>query len=69
MLSEIDRRVDNGEIENVYVDKKCQGKNCQQKIVNVPKKAVNQTHKVWLKQAEEKADIEQEQVGDDLYLK
>jgi len=46
MLSEVDRRVDSGEIETVYLDKKCKGKTCNKEINNVPKKALNQIHKV-----------------------
>jgi hypothetical protein len=49
MLSEVDRRVDSGEIETVYLDKKCKGKACNKEISNVPKKALNQTHKVKIR--------------------
>ncbi|WPY01743.1 hypothetical protein Trichorick_01661 (plasmid) [Candidatus Trichorickettsia mobilis] len=33
MLSEVDRRVDSGEIETVYLDKKCKGKACNKEIL------------------------------------
>ena len=73
MLSEVDRRVDSGEIETVYLDKKCKGKACNKEISNVPKKALNQTHKVKIIDTEDHLnEYEAEprtQDGDDLYLK
>ena len=67
MLSEVDRRVDSGEIETVYLDKKCKGKACNKEISNVPKKALNQTHKVKIIDTED--HLNEYQDGDDLYLK
>jgi len=67
MLSEIDRRVDSGEIETVYLDKKCKGKACNKEISNVPKKALNQIHKVKITDMED--HLNEYQDGDDLYLK
>ena len=66
MLSEVDRRVDSGEIETVYLDKKCKGKACNKEINNVPKKALNQTHKVKIIDTED--HLNEYQDGDDLYL-
>ena len=67
MLSEVDRRVDSGEIETVYLDKKCKGKACNKEISNVPKKALNQTHKVKIIDIED--HLNERQDGDDLYLR
>ena len=67
MLSEVDRRVDSGEIETVYLDKKCKGKACNKEINNVPKKALNQIHKVKIIDPE--GHFNEYQDGDDLYLK
>jgi hypothetical protein len=68
MLSEVDRRVDSGEIETVYLDKKCKGKAaCNKEISNVPKKALNQTHKVKIIDTED--HLNEHQDGDDLYLR
>ena len=67
MLSEVDRRVDSGEIETVYLDKKCKGKACNKEISNVPKKALNQTHKVKI--IDTKDHLNEHQDGDDLYLR
>ena len=46
MLSEVDRKVDSGEIEIVYFDKKCKTKICNKEVNNVPKKTLNQEYKV-----------------------
>lgn len=67
MLSEVDKRVDSGGIETVYLDKKCKGKACNKEVNNVPKKALNQIHKVKIIGKEEGADEYEE--GDDLYIK
>ena len=67
MLSEVDRRVDSGEIETVYLDKKCKGKTCNKEINNVPKKALNQIHKVKIIDRED--HFNEYQDGDNLYLK
>ena len=67
MLSEVDRRVDSGEIETVYLDKKCKGKACNKEMSNVPKKALNQIHKVKITDTED--HLNEYQDGDDLYLK
>ena len=67
MLSEVDKRVDSGEIETVYFDKKCKGKSCTKEISNVPKRALNQIHKVKIESIEEGLDEYQD--GDNLYLK
>ena len=67
MLSEVDRRVDSGEIETVYLDKKCKGKACNKEISNVPKKALNQTHKIKIIDTED--HLNEHQDGDDLYLR
>ena len=67
MLSEIDRRVDSGEIETVYLDKKCKGRACNKEISNVPKKAFNQIHKVKIIPIDDQ--LNEYQDGDDLYLK
>ena len=67
MLSEIDRRVDSGEIETVYLDKKCKGRACNKEISNVPKKDFNQIHKVKIIPIDDK--LNEYQDGDDLYLK
>jgi len=66
MLSEVDRRVDSGEIETVYLDKKCKGKACNKEISNVPKKALNQIHKVKIIDTED--HFNEYQDGDNLYL-
>lgn len=67
MLSEVDKRVDSGEIETVYLDKKCKGKACNKEINNVPKKALNQIHKVKIIDREDA--VNEYENGDDLYLK
>ena len=67
MLSEVDRRVDSGEIETVYLDKKCKGKVCNKEISNVPKKALNQTHKIKIIDTED--HLNEHRDGDDLYLR
>ena len=67
MLSEVDRRVDSGEIETVYLDKKCKGKACNKEISNVPKKALNQSHKIKIIDTED--HLNEHQDGDDLYLR
>lgn len=67
MLSEVDRQIDSGEIETVYLDKKCKGKACNKETNNTPKKALNQIHKVKIIGKEDVADEYEE--GDDLYLK
>ena len=67
MLSEVDRRVDSGEIETVYLDKKCKGKACNKEISNVPKKALNQTHKIKIIDTED--HLNEHRDGDDLYLR
>ena len=67
MLSEVDRRVDSGEIETVYLDKKCKGKACNKEISNVPKKALNQSHKIKIIDTED--HLNEHRDGDDLYLR
>ena len=67
MLSEVDARIDSGEIETVYLDKKCKGKACNKEISNVPKKALNQIHKVKI--IDRKDAVNEYEDGDDLYLK
>ena len=67
MLSEVDGQIDSGEIETVYLDKKCKGKACNKEINNTPKKALNQIYKVKIISKEESADEYED--GDDLYIK
>jgi hypothetical protein len=67
MLSEVDVRVDSGEIENVYLGKKCRGKKCASETKDVPKKALNEVHKVKIIPTEE--GVNEYQEGDDLYLR
>jgi hypothetical protein len=67
MLSEVDRRVDSGEIETVYLDEKCKGGTCNKEIKNVPKKALNQVHKVKIIDTGDR--LNEYQDGDYLYLK
>lgn len=67
MLSEVDKRVDSGEIETVYLTQKCRGKSCKSENGNVPQKALNQIHKVKIMPTENGA--EEYQDGDNLYLK
>jgi hypothetical protein len=67
MLSEVDKRVDSGEIETVYLDKKCKGKTCNKGSNNVPKKALNQIHKVKIVGKEDA--VNEYEDGDDIYLK
>jgi len=67
MLSEVDGQIDSGEIETVYLDKKCKGKACNKQTNNMPKKALNQIHKVKIIGKEEGAREYED--GDDLYLK
>jgi hypothetical protein len=70
MLSQIDRMVDNGSIETVYLekDKKCKGKNCKinKNIENRPKLEMNRIHKVRIQTSD---DIDEYEDGDNLYLK
>lgn len=67
MLSEVDKRVDSGEIETVYLNQKCCGKSCKLESSNVPQKALNQIHKVKIIPVEDGAH--EYQKGDNLYLK
>ena len=67
MLSEVDRRVNSGEIETVYLDKKCKGRGCNKEMSNVPKKALDQVHKVKIEPIEDALDEYQD--GGDLYFK
>ena len=66
MLSEVDKRVDSGEIETVYLDKKCKGKTCNKGSNNVPKKALNQIHKVKIIDTED--HLNEYRDGNNLYL-
>lgn len=70
MLSQIDRMVDNGSIETVYLekDKKCKGKNCKtnKNIENRPKLEMNRIHKIRIQTHE---NIDEYEDGDNLYLK
>jgi hypothetical protein len=71
MLSEVDKRVDSGEIETVYLPKKCRGKSCKLESGNalqnnVPQKALNQIHKVKIMPAPDETSEYQD--GDNLYL-
>ena len=70
MLSQIDRMVDNGSIETVYLekDKKCKGKNCKinKNIENRPKLEMNRIHKIKIQTHE---NIDEYEDGDNLYLK
>jgi hypothetical protein len=50
MLSEVDMMVDSGEIETIYLDKKCKGKACNFEQSNVPKKTLNQIHNVKIEE-------------------
>lgn len=67
MLSEIDKRVDSGEIETLYLDKKCKGENCSKQINDVPKKAIKPMHKVKIIPIED--GFGEYQDGNDLYIK
>lgn len=68
MLSQVDKMVDSGEIETVYLDKKCKNGKCQE-LANVPKKSLPQPYIVKLDNLEdgEMQDIIEE--DDNLYLK
>ena len=67
MLSEVDKRVDSGEIETVYLAKKCKGKACNKEMSNIPKTALNKVHKVKIEPIGK--EISEYHDGDDLYLK
>jgi hypothetical protein len=67
MLSEVDKQVDSGEIETVYLNRKCCGNSCRLEHSNVPKKALNQIHKVKIMPIENVSETYQD--GDNLYLK
>ena len=67
MLSEVDKRVDSGEIETVYFGKKCRGNACNKEMSNVPKKALNKIHKVKIEPIEDESY--EYQYGENLYLK
>lgn len=65
MLSQVDSMVDSGEIETVYLSKRCRGVECK-KMMNVPKQKLSNAHKVKLEPLEE-SDVYQD--GENLYLK
>lgn len=67
MLSQVDQMVDSGEIETVYLDKKCKKGKCQE-LANVPKQRLQQVHKVKIESLDnETEDVIEE--DDNLYLK
>jgi hypothetical protein len=66
MLSEVDKQIDSGEIETVYLAAKCKSKVCIQETNNIPEKALNQIRRVKIEAAEE--GLEEYQDGDNLYL-
>lgn len=67
MLSEVDRQIDSGEIEEVYLEKKCKGKNCDAEINNVPKQLLREIHKVKIMNSGR--ELSEYQDGDNLYIK
>lgn len=67
MLSEVDKQVNSGEIETVYLNQKCRGKSCKLESSNVPQKALNQVHKVKIIPTAN--EVHEYQEGDNLYLK
>lgn len=67
MLSEVDHMVDSGEIETVYIDKKCKGGKCKN-TANVPQKALSEIHRIKVEPASNVDDIQYTD-GDYLYVK
>ena len=67
MLSEVDHMVDSGEIETVYMDKKCKGGKCKP-LANVPQKALNKIHRIKVESASD-GELVQYKDGDYLYVK
>ena len=67
MLSQVDSMVDSGEIETVYMDKKCKGAKCKLNA-NVPQKALTETHKVRLEPAGEH-HVSENHASEYLYVK
>ncbi len=67
MLSEVDMMIDSGEIETVYLDKKCKKGKCQE-LANIPKKSLQQPYKVKIGNIEDETEDVIEE-GDNLYLK
>ena len=67
MLSQVDKMVDSGEIETIYLDKQCKKGKCKE-VVNVPKQRLQQVHKVKIEPiGNEPEDVIEE--DDNLYLK
>ena len=67
MLSEVDKMIDSGEIETVYLDKKCKKGKCGE-LTNIPKKSLQQPYKVKIENIEDESEDVIEE-GDNLYLK
>ena len=66
MLSQVDNMIDSGEIETIYLDKQCKNGKCKE-IANVPKRRLQQVHKVKIEPMGDKIeDVIDE--GDNLYL-
>ncbi len=68
MLSEIDKKINSGEIVEVYKDKKCKGSKCSkdQNIPTEPKLKDNQTRRALIIQNKDEPDHRE---GDYLYVK
>ncbi len=67
MLSQVDQMVDSGEIETVYMDKKCKGGKCKNNV-NVPRRSLNEIHRIKIEQAHDARDIQYLE-GDYLYVR
>lgn len=67
MFSEVDKRVDSGEIETVYLDTKCHCKSSNKEGDNTPKKAINKVRRVKIIEGQNGAG--EYRSGNDLYLK
>ncbi len=68
MLSEVDRKINSGEIEEIYKDKKCRGNKCTKHLNKdaEPKLKLNQTHRALIVEGEDEPDHRE---GEYLYVK
>lgn len=68
MLSEIDKKINSGEIVEVYKDKKCKSGKCSKDLnsLSEPKLKDNQTHRALMIENKDEVDHRE---GDYLYVK